>query len=314
LRLAGITGDTKPHLQQIFAVAPAAALAVCLIYALFFTLVPHAVAEPAKPAKIVSINLCADQLVLALAEKERIVSLSHLAADRELSQAAGSVGAIPLNGGRAEEIIAFEPDLIVAGRYAAKAAISVLRKLGYRVLELDIARSFQDIRDQILELGAALGEEEKARSLVKDMDGRLDRLASTHPNAPDVSRPSALFLQPNSHVAGSGSLVDAVMAEAGLVNAAAQNGIRGFGMLPMEKLILARPDILILDEQANKSTGLSYQMLNHPALNVLKRHATGITMPNRLWVCGTPATVEAAERLTALQRSMTNTSPRKRKQ
>ena len=57
----------------------------------------------AKAQRIVSINLCADQLLLMLAERDRIASLSFLADDERSSLLADEVGAIHTNRGGAEE-------------------------------------------------------------------------------------------------------------------------------------------------------------------------------------------------------------------
>ena len=48
------------------------------------------IAAPAKaaPERIVSLNLCADQMLLALADRGQIAALSHLATDPGISAAA----------------------------------------------------------------------------------------------------------------------------------------------------------------------------------------------------------------------------------
>eukprot|EP01034_Spumella_vulgaris_P018901 gene18901-24162_t len=81
---------------------------------------------PAVPQRIVSINLCADQLVLALADRGQIAGLTKNATDREMSGEAAAARGIPLLSNSAEQILAIEPDLIVgmpASRSAALAAL-----------------------------------------------------------------------------------------------------------------------------------------------------------------------------------------------
>ncbi len=253
----------------------------------------------AKPERIVSINLCADQMLLAMAPRRVIVSLSRLVADREISAAtAAEIGSIPLNGGRAEEVLALKPDLVVAGRHAARATIFVLKKLGYRVMEMDIARSIPEIRENIRILGEAIGEPHRAEALIKAIDARLRRLA------PVISgtRLGAVYYQPNGLAAGLGSLVDDVISRAGLVNVAARLGVRGQGRLPLEMLIMARPDILIIDAGRPQAPALAFQVLDHPALAALTAKATLAAIPQRLWICGLSATIEVTERLAKLRR------------
>ncbi len=81
---------------------------------------------PAVPQRIVSINLCADQLVLALADRSQIAGLTKNATDREMSGEAAAARGLPLLSNSAEQILAIEPDLIVgmpASRSTALAAL-----------------------------------------------------------------------------------------------------------------------------------------------------------------------------------------------
>ena len=59
----------------------------------------------AKPARIVTTNVCADQLALILADRSRIMSVSRLAADPGVSNLAREAEGLPVNGARAEEIV-----------------------------------------------------------------------------------------------------------------------------------------------------------------------------------------------------------------
>ena len=77
--------------------------AIPAIYLLLFILTP-AIAET-RPQRIVSMNLCTDQLLMMLADREQIISLSYAAADPNQSLVADKVGDIPLNYGHAEEVV-----------------------------------------------------------------------------------------------------------------------------------------------------------------------------------------------------------------
>ena len=68
------------------------------------------------PRRVVSINLCTDQLALAVAAPGQLVSVSELARDPALSAMASRAAAIPSNRGRAEEVLALRPDLVLASR------------------------------------------------------------------------------------------------------------------------------------------------------------------------------------------------------
>src|SRR5512139_2435689 len=91
----------------------------------------------AKPARLVSLNLCGDQYLVRLAERERILSLSRLATDSELSAVHDEARGLPRNFGRAEDVLPLAPDLVLASSYYQGETVELLRRLGVRVLVLD---------------------------------------------------------------------------------------------------------------------------------------------------------------------------------
>ena len=60
---------------------------------------------PGKPRRIVSLNMCVDELVLRLAEPQNIASVTWLSRDPKNSNVAALAARIPVNHGLAEEII-----------------------------------------------------------------------------------------------------------------------------------------------------------------------------------------------------------------
>src|SRR4051812_11164048 len=126
----------------------------------------------AAPQRIVSMNLCTDQMALLLAGPERIVSISFLGADPAESPLAAMARGIPLNHGLAEEIVAVKPDLVLAGTYTTGFAKAMLARLHYRVLEIDSPNTIAGIRTTFLRVGEALGDRDRAVQLLADMDER----------------------------------------------------------------------------------------------------------------------------------------------
>ena len=80
----------------------------------------------AKPARIVSMNVCADQLLLLLADREQIASLSFLATDISTSMMTEEAAGLPQNHGRSEEILPLEGS-IPPGRPSICSGNSALR-------------------------------------------------------------------------------------------------------------------------------------------------------------------------------------------
>src|SRR5690606_39297055 len=62
-------------------------------------------AEAAAPRRIVSINACADQLLLALADRQQILALTHYARDPNMSFYADRAQGLPTIRGDAEQVL-----------------------------------------------------------------------------------------------------------------------------------------------------------------------------------------------------------------
>ncbi|WP_173012439.1 ABC transporter substrate-binding protein [Niveispirillum sp. SYP-B3756] len=247
------------------------------------------------PSRIVSLNLCTDQLLLTLAPRERIAGLSFLAADPSLSALAAEAAGLPLLRGQAEEVLPLRPDLVLAGQYTARPTVALLRAHGIKVVEVGLTADFTAIRQQIRSVAAALGTVERGEAVIAAMDSTLDQARPP----PGQARLRVLALAPGAFTAGSGTLSDSAMQAAGMENYAATKGLAGYGYLPLESIAADPPDLLLMDRDEGQAPSLNGQLLNHPALT----HAVPVTrrptVPARLWTCGGPFTAEAVRRLAA---------------
>jgi len=255
-------------------------------------------AEPARPQRIVSINLCADELLLRLADRRRIASVTRLARDADNSNVAELAAGLPLNHGLAEEVMAMRPDIVLAGVYSPQNTIDILRRLGVNVVEFDVPNSLDDVRAEIRRLAAAIGEQERGEELVREFDARFATLAR------EAHRPPlrAVVLRPNGITAGKGSLVEDVMRRAGLENLAARLDAGNYLQIPLEAVALQGADVMIVDGESNGAPSLATETLNHPVVAALGRRVRVVSMPARLWTCGGPNLVDAEERLIAATR------------
>ncbi|GAA4249740.1 ABC transporter substrate-binding protein [Azospirillum formosense] len=255
---------------------------------------------PGKPQRIVSLNLCADELLLRLVGPERLAAVTWLARDPGASTVAEPAARVPVNYGTAEEILPLNPDLIVAGRYTTRVAVGLLTRLDAPLLELDVPQSVAAVAEQIRGLARAVGEPERGEELVADLLSRLDAL----PPAPPGPRPTAVVLRPNGFVAGSGSLVDELLTRAGLENMADRLPLGSQGALPLEAIILGGADVLIVDTAPDAPPSLAGALLHHPALRAIGQQVRTLSLPSRLWTCPGPQIAEAAERLAAAREAV----------
>ena len=250
-----------------------------------------------SPQRIVSINICIDQLLWQLVPHERLLSFSYLTADPLWSPLAGQLaapvaaGKLYLNSGWAEEIMPLRPDLVLAGEFDSSTdAVSLLRRLGVRVERVKLPRTLEDIPAQIESLAQLVGAEAKAAQLIAAINTQLALLDSMP--ATTSKAPKAFWYSSNGVVIGEGTLEHELMRRAGLRNLAAERGIQGFAPLDLELLISARPNLMIIEESNANAYSLAREYLEHP---LLKQHKFAIIrLPAGLSGCAATAVEEVA--------------------
>src|SRR5436305_12443515 len=251
-----------------------------------------ALAEP--PRRVVSFNQCGDQLVLALADPEQIAGLSPYAADPSLSAVAEKAKGFPRLGWQAESTIALQPDLVLIGQNDRPVTKHILRAQRLRMYEIALISDLDAARRQIIDVAAALGHPERGQKLLADLDAARARLHA----APKPPFHSALLVNRGGYTAGEHSLAAALLAEAGLQPP--PGAPPGYGSyVPLEKLLMLRPDAIVLSNLPRESDHGSYN-LSHPALAALYPLQRRIVLPPRYTICGGVALVEEFDYLASL--------------
>jgi len=253
----------------------------------------RAVADDARPQRIVSINMCTDELLLRLADRDRIASVTWLSQDSRNANMAATAARIPANHGLAEEVLSFRPDLVLAGVYTTRTTVQLLKRTGIKVVEFGVPQTLEAVRRQIRDFAAAIGEKDRGEAMVADMDARLAELATQAHTPPQ----SAIVLRPNGYTVGKGSLVDELMQRAGLDNLAARLGIDNHLQIPLEAVALQQADVLILNGESGGAPSLATETLHHPIVRKLGEKLRVVFMPSRLWTCAGPAVVDAVRLL-----------------
>lgn len=264
---------------------------------LLFSLATAAQA-PAKPQRIVSLNVCVDQLLLLLVEPGRIAALTQFATDRDWSNMPREARGFRITHGRAEQVLPLMPDLVIGGEYSAPETIALLRRLGQRVEVMKLANSLAEVRAGMRWVGGLVGESAKAEGLVAALDRRLAAVAAGIPAGP---RPILAFYNTSGYTAEPGTLADDVIRAAGFENLAGRLDLRLGGRLNLELLATQRIDALIVVDTEGTSASRAIETVEHPAVARLAAGKPFAAIPGRLWTCETPFVAEAAERLARLR-------------
>jgi len=261
---------------------------------------PAATETRAKPMRIVSLNVCVDQLLLLLVDHRRIAALTQFAVDRDWSNMPREARGFRTTHGRAEEVLPLMPDLVIGGEYSAPETIALLRRLGQRVEVMRLANSIEGVRAGMRWVGALVGEAEKAEAMVAELDRRL---AAVRAGIADGPRPILAFYNTSGYTAEPGTLADDVIRAAGFENLAARLDLGLGGRLNLEWLTLQRIDALIVVDTEGTSASRAVETVAHPVLTRLAANKPHAAIPGRLWTCETPFVAEAAERLAILRRN-----------
>lgn len=235
----------------------------------------------APPRRIVSMNVCVDQYLILLADPEQIGALSRFSRDPTMSFYASRASRYPVSRSSVEEVLALKPDMVFASPYRSKAAFKPLERRGVPILEIGAADTFDQMLAQARQIAAAVGHPERGEALVAQMRARLAAVEAQ----PKV-RGVAAYYQRRGFVTGEGTLVDDIMRRAGFENLATRMKLGPIAQLPLEAMLRARPDYLILESDPQPDNGTA--MLSHPALDRIVPPGRRLYIPAAMTVCGGP--------------------------
>lgn len=255
------------------------------------------------PQRIVSINLCADELLLLLADPQQISALTHLSQDEAASYFQTQALAYPTTQGLAEEVLPFKPDLVIAGEYGGLQTVNLLKKLGIRVETLPLANNMQQVFSNIEWIATLTGHPKRGAEIIKTMQARLAQLPAIEANAP-----LAAVYDPNGYTVGAASLRGQSIRLAGWRNAGELAGVADYGSLDLETMVRLQPDALIDSPYTLNTYSRAEALAKHPALRGLRLNPKIISIPSNRTICDGPWTIDTIEtlvheRLTLLKRA-----------
>lgn len=243
--------------------------------------------------RIVSLNPCIDAVLVELAAPDQVLAISHYSRDPAASSIPAKVAAqYRTTGGTVEEVLALDPDLVLASSFLPPATRQALEDLGVEVATFGIAATPEASIAQLREIALLAGREASGEALVAEIKAAL---AATEAN-PDEPAISAVLWQPGQIVPGEATLVSALMRHAGFASQSAALGMGQAEYLSLEQVLANPPDLLLVAGDAPAQ--------RHPALQQL--HGTRIaSLDPSLIYCGGPSMIRAAERLAAIRDSAT---------
>lgn len=267
----------------------ALALGLCLFR-------PAALADEA-PGRILSVDHCADQYVLALVAPARIAALSPDAASvysRFRERAKG----LPRVKPEAEALVSRSPDMVVRSWGGGFKMSQALERLKVPVLQLGYANSLMDADDLLLRAGRRLGAKARAEELAQGFRRRLKRLEAVRARLEGARPYRVLYLTSGGFTSGAGTQIDEMIRLAGGENLMGDR--TGFLPLSLERLVTLSPDLVVtafFDLEDSRQG--AWAQARHPVLRRMLDETPRVNLPASEIACTAWYSITAAERIQA---------------
>ena len=240
--------------------------------------------SPDRPTRIVSLDYCADQFVLALADRSAIAALSVHSRD-DYSYYRDEAADLPQVRASAEDVLALKPDLIVRTYGGGPQALAFFDRVNIPVLQIGYAGTLDDIPMVIREAASALGARQRGEAIISEFERRR-----TAPS--ESSGRSVLYLTPGGVTAGPGSMIGETLLVAGFTNFETRPG---WHAIDLEALTLAQPDLYL---SARFDTALDpWSLSTHPVMQRNAAPERTVEIDGAITSCGGAFILDAADAL-----------------
>ncbi|MEQ9517970.1 MAG: ABC transporter substrate-binding protein [Parvibaculum sp.] len=265
------------------------------------------VAENAHAATFASLDFCADQYVLALADRNEIVGVSPHA-DTEFSYFAEKAAGLPKVRPTAEDILVLSPDLVIRQWGGGYGAGDLLKRFGVPTIEVTFGVTFDDARANLLRIGEAMGKGDRAHALAAQMDARYNALKGAMGDV--TTRPTALYITPSGTTSGTGTFIHDVMSEAGVGNVSGELGTSPWHPVNLEALALSPPDMIVAGFYDLRSRRLdNWSLSRHQFLQRTIATKPVAFIPSREIACAAWFVIDAVEEIATIRRQVISLPP-----
>ncbi|GAB5561917.1 MAG: ABC transporter substrate-binding protein [Synoicihabitans sp.] len=192
----------------------------------------------AEPLRVVSQTVGTDEMLLAVADPEQIVALSHIARERDYSAVAKEAESFAaIDRGDAETILKFRPDLVLVADYSRGELVSQLERAGVELMVFDQYATMEDAFANLRRLANRLGSEAepRAEAVIADVKNRLRNLRERLEGVIPVK-----VIAPSTYgiTSGAGTTFQNMCDHAAADNLAATlGGLEGHAQMPRERML-----------------------------------------------------------------------------
>ncbi|WP_287247410.1 hemin ABC transporter substrate-binding protein [Mesorhizobium sp.] len=203
----------------------------------------------ADPSKIAAIGGSITEIVFALGEQDRLVARDSTSRYPEAALKLPDVGYMRQLS--PEGVLSVNPSGILALHGSGpKETVDVLKKTSIPFIEVPERYDHEGILEKIRIVGKALGADAKAAALAAEIDVKLKAAEKQTASIKDRKRVLFVLSMRGGKILASGSntAADGIIRLSGGVNAV--DGYSGYKQLSDEAVITARPDVILMMNNA----------------------------------------------------------------
>ena len=240
-------------------------------------------AAEAAPRRVASLNLCTDELLLALGDPRQIASVTHLAQSPSETPLWRQARRYRKNDGSLVSVAGLRPDLVLTMGGGARDRVRIAERLGIRVIDLPFPQTLGDIEQSVTKVATALGRPQAAAPIL----GRIHRLKAGVP----ARKADTVWLGGGGRSVAADGLAAQWMSLAGF----GQRRLNG-DRISLEQLLARPPSVLLRSQYRSGQYSSEQRWLTHPLARRTGR-SRSIDTDGRLWTCMGPALIPEIERL-----------------
>ena len=217
------------------------------------------------PEKVHPLSLGHAEIIAAIMDFNKVTAVYDFYTDPSTSNIAGISSSHKQIGYDPEEVVALDPDIVIASKFTDPETVAILKDVGIPVLRAELDDSAMGNTSNILLMGYALGQEYEALSLVEEIERRVKVVAT---NIPPVEKLRVLSITKWATIfaAGSGSTEGGIIEQVSAINAAADSGISGHQEVSIESIAAINPDVILLPQPKTSALEFKKQLLSDPVL------------------------------------------------
>lgn len=198
--------------------------------------------ETATPQRIVSLAPSHTETLFALGIADRVVAVTDYCNYPPEAQEKPSIGGFSTPN--IEEVVALDPDLILATKIHEDKVIAQLESKGLTVVAVDPV-TIDDVIASITLIGKVTGAEKAAADLLADMQSRIKAVTDKTGGLTESQKPKVVYIVWHDPLmaAGSGTLHDELIRMAGGINIAGD--LDSYADISLETVLVANPQVMI---------------------------------------------------------------------